>query len=851
MGAADYPLIDDETLPGIIESEVARSIGHWDGELSAARTKEFDYYYGKPFGNEADGESQVVSTDVADTVEGILPIILNIFTASDDVVRFDPNGPEDEEQAKQQTEVANYVFYRQNNGFLVLYEWFKDALIQKNGIVKYWWEEKQEKTKETYHGLTEGEYRTLMQDDSYVEIEELEHSEYPDGVAEQQKAALIEKISAQPIPEQQKAMMLAQIEAQPMPMLHDVTVRIVKDASKLCIVAVPPEEFGISPDHNCVSIQDTPFCYHRTRKSISSLRAEGCPEEILAELVEANNPDFTPEAIARDKFTDMTVRFASGGPENVQKYVWVTECYFRVDYDGDGVAELRHIIMPGRKIWINEECAHINFAAITPIIMPHRWVGRSVAELVMDIQYTKSVIWRQMLNNLYLTNNPRKVVLSSAGGVVQANLDDLLTSRVGGLVREYMPNAVRNEETPFVAGASFPMLEYMDGIKENRTGVTRYNQGTDADSLNKTARGIQMIQAAGQLRPNLIARIFAETGVKDLMRGIVYMLSKYSARAMTLKLRNQWVDIDPREWKTQYNMTVNVGLGTGNRDVQIAQMNALHAQQLELMQTGRGYMVSDENIYNLYRKMSEAMGFKHPELFVTDPKGIPPEAKKPPTPPEIIKAQAEDQQEKAKLQFNQWKEQFSARAEAEIAKIAAQSQVAIAQMDNATKKEIEQMKIAAQAQLAVFEQNADQKNGAAQAGEKLQAEAAKLAQKSAELEVQALEVAHAEEILKLKERIDKMAEQHRADLTKEHEFKVESRENEVIGTVGTALQMVAAELAKAGAILDAGLKTSTASLQLHGEMLDALKKPRTSTIENLMMGEDGKVKGATVKSTIQ
>ena len=150
MGAIDLNgvVVTEETLPSIIEGQCAIAIGHWDGSLSEARTQEFKYYYGQPFGNEVEGESQVVSTDVADTIEGILPIILTIFTASDDVVRFDPNGPEDEEQAAQQTEVANYVFYRQNNGFLVLYEWFKDALIQKNGIVKYWWDDKQTRAKE-------------------------------------------------------------------------------------------------------------------------------------------------------------------------------------------------------------------------------------------------------------------------------------------------------------------------------------------------------------------------------------------------------------------------------------------------------------------------------------------------------------------------------------------------------------------------------------------------------------------------------------------------------------------------------------------------------------------------------
>jgi len=187
------------------------------------------------------------------------------------------------------------------------------------------------------------------------------------------------------------------------------------------------------------------------------------------------------------------------------------------------------------------------------------------------------------------------------------------------------------------------------------------------------------------------------------MRGLTYMLSKYSDKAMTLKLRNKWVDIDPREWKTQFNMTVNVGLGTGNRDIQLQHLMALHAQQVELMKVGKGYMVSDENLYNLYNKISEAMGFKHPELFVTDPQKVPPQAKQPPPDPQMVKAQMDAQEGQAKLQFAGQKEQLNAQTEQAIAQINAQTQVAIAQMNNASAEKIAQMKISADAQLAVFD----------------------------------------------------------------------------------------------------------------------------------------------------
>ena len=842
MGAADYPVINDQTLPSIIEGEIARSIGHWDGTLSSARTREFDYYYGKPFGNEIEGESQIISTDVADTVEGLLPIILNIFTASDDVVRFDPNGPEDEDMAAQQTEVANYVFYRQNNGFLVLYQWFKDALIQKNGIVKYWWDEKTESARETYKGLTEGEYKMLTEDEKVLSVEEIEKTVYDDPAALEARELMASQIRAQ-VPPEAQAQAMALLAQQPVPQLYDCVLKITKDVSKICIEAIPPEEFGISAAHNCVSIQDTPFCYHRTRKSISSLREMGCPEEILSTLAPANEPDITPEALARDRYLGDSWR-EENGPDQIERDVWVTDCYIRCDYDGDGIAELRHIIMPGRTVWTNEETNHINFAALTPIIMPHRWIGRSVAELVMDIQFNKSILLRQQFNNLYLTNNPQKAVLSSAGGIVQANLDDLLSSRPGGILREYAPNAIRNIETPFVAAASFPMLEYMEGLKENRTGVTRYNQGTDSDSLNKTARGIQLIQSAGAQRTNLIARIFAETGVKDLMRGIVYLLSKYSQRAMTLKLRNKWVDVDPREWKTQYNMTVNVGLGTGNRDVQIAHLSALHADQIELMKAGRGYMVSDDNLYNLYKKRAEAMGFKHPELFVTDPEKVPPQAKQKPPDPAAMKVQADAAEGAAKLQQAAQKEQLSAQTELTVAQIQKASAEAVASIKAVSDERIAAMQIQAQGQLAVFEKNNQVTDQSGKVAQKEQQADQKILEKATELELREIRLAHEEEVLKLKSQIEKMAESHRDELNKESVGRAEQHEEKIVQQVQVSMDAIATAITQLASLFAQGM-------ELNRQAITTMQKTQKITIDNIQTDNKGVIVGADINKTIQ
>ncbi len=688
--------MEDRELVALIERKVSTSIGNYNGDLSESRAQELKYYYGEPFGNEVEGESQVVSTDVFDTVEGMLPDLLDIFFSSDDVVQFNPVGAEDEEKSKQRTDTCNYVLTRQNNGFLIFYEWFKDALLQKNGVVKYWWEENKTYSKDSYQGLTEGQFLKLSQDEA---VEITAHTEYEDQSEMPLREMALQEFLKK-APPQYHEQIKQQVMGEPLPKLHDVEVKVLKDKSKVCIECVPPEEFGIDAAHKCVSIQETPFCYHKNKKSISWLRENGCPEEVIVQIGSDHNlSDLTAESLARDKYIDQ-----QSNRNDDTKDTHVTECFIKVDQDGDGVDELRHIILVDRAVWIDEETDHINFAALTPIIMPHRWVGRSAAELVMQDQFTKSVLIRQMLNNLYLTNNPRKAVLSSPSGVVQANLDDLMNSRPGAVFREYVPNAIRNEETPFVAGASMGMLEYIDGQKEVRTGVTRYSQGTDADSLNKTARGIGLIQQAGQKREKLIARIFAETGVKDLMKGIAYMLSKYSTKAMTIKLRNKWVDIDPREWEDQYDMVVNVGLGTGNKDQQLAHLNVLGQRQLELVQTGRGHLVTDENVFNLDSKIAEAMGFKNPEMFISAPGSV---QKPPPAPnPDLLKIQQADKEATSKLQSNEKIRQFDAQTQKELETIKQQGLFAIEQIRIQATQEIEAMKLQAEKEIEVFKVNA-------------------------------------------------------------------------------------------------------------------------------------------------
>lgn len=615
----------DELL-GAIRNEETHALGRYTGTLSKERATLMDYYLGKPFGNEEDGRSAVVSTDVADTIESILPSLLKMFVGSDEIGEFNPIGPEDEEAARQETEYTNWVITQQNHSFTTFYSWFKDALLQKNGYVKYWWDQRDEKRKETYEGLSDDEFAMLLQDPT---IEPIQHHAYPDPIA----AQMMQHMPIQGMPAQ-------------FPMLHDVVVQITHPVGYVCIEPVPPEEILVAARSRSVNIKDVPFVQHRTRKSISAIRAMGyeVDENIGDEDDQINNLEY----LARRSPEESVFSFSTVVGEGVSREVLLKETWIRYDFDGDGIAELRRILQVGATVLENEEVEEINLCCLSPILMPHKHFGRSVAELVADIQLIKSTLLRQQLDNLYLSNTPRIGVNTENNSV---NLDDVLTHRAGGLIRvkgnpaeHLMPMSVPN-----VAAQAMPMMEYLQAMMENRTGITRYNQGLDSNSLNKTASGISQIMTAAMEKQLLIARCFAETGVKDLFRSVHGVLRRHSSKPQTVKLRNQWVTVDPRSWKTRYDMTVSVGLGTGNKQEQTQQLMMILNAQKEAMQIGA---TTPEKIYNALVELTKNAGFKNPDKFWQNPAQVPPQ---PPQPdPKIetakINAQADIQTETIKQQ---------------------------------------------------------------------------------------------------------------------------------------------------------------------------------------------------------
>jgi hypothetical protein len=660
------PKMPDHDLKSLVAEHIRNAADAQGGRLAQERALAERYYRGDRLGNELDGRSQVVSRDVAEAVDAMLPSLMRIFAGGDEVVRFEPVGPEDEEAARQATDYVNWIWNRQNDGFSIFYTWFKDALLKKVGIVKIWWDEADEARRETYEGLSEAEWR-LVSEDPAVEV--IEHRAYPDPLV--LDALLPVRSEAVEAQETDAPAHGSGIEAV-VPLVHDCILRRKRRVGRVRIAPVPPEEFLIA--RGAVSLDDAVFVAHRVKRTVSDLLAMGYPRSKVLSIESANEADFALERLQR--FADEGGLPADAvALDPAMRAVTVTECWLKVDADGDGIAELRHVTVAGDGELVlleNEEADGHPFAALCPNPLPHRFWGLSVADQTLDLQVVKSTLWRGALDSIYLANAPQLGVLEG-----KVNVDDLLNRRPGGIVRMRDAGAIVPIATQPVSADAFQMIEYLDTVREQRTGVTRYNQGLDADTLNKTATGIHAIQSAAQQRLELIARIFAETGVKRAFKRVLELVSKHQSAPHIIRLRNRWVAMDPRAWSEEMDLAVTVGLGTGNRDQQV--MTLLRLLELDerivALQGGvSGPLVTARNVYNKLVKLVEAAGLKSADSYYSDPGTVPPAPPAPP-PPDPATALVAMEREIAEL-----KARIAAEAEIAKAKIQAEAQIEVAEI---------------------------------------------------------------------------------------------------------------------------------------------------------------------------
>jgi len=522
---------------------------------------------------------------------------MRMFTGGSQVVRYQGRSAESEENGRHATADVNYDFMHRMDGFRILHDWFKTALIEKNGIVKAYWNKTRYPTVESYEGLDE-----------------------------LQAAAILDQEDVEPLAAEEREEEVG--GGMPPMKVIDLTIRKWNVKSELMVDGVPPEEFVIA--RRAITLDDTtPFSAHRKKMMVSDLVAMGFDFEMVANLPNDDTPEYSQgrtERLSEDETFPVTTAERT---DPASREIWTTECHIRMDEDGDGYAELRKVLIVGEHAVVileDVEETHNPFCSVTPVPVPHKFFGLSLADLVMDLQIIRSTILRQILDHMYLANNPRLAIVE---GMVE--IDDLLTVQPGGLIRQKAPGNIEPVVLPPLPNAAFDLLTYLEDVRSNRTGIMAHGRELDASAINSTATGMASLMAEKAQKIELIARIFAGTGLKRLFRNILRLKIENDDKARQLRYNGQWIDINPADWDKDMDLEIVVGLGAGQAIERIANLEKIMAVQREHVQGGLlGITVTKEDLHATAVAMAEAAGFANEDMFFTNPEG----QEMPPPPPD-------------------------------------------------------------------------------------------------------------------------------------------------------------------------------------------------------------------------
>lgn len=662
----------DDTLRALLDAETqdASAEAGYGGLLAAARAKAEYYFQGIPKGDlappEIEGRSSVVDTTVANTVLGMHGPLMKIFCGTDHVVEFEATHPDDEPKAKQATEYLNHLLRKKNPGYMIIYAWIMDALKSKVGFIKVWWDDSDDVTTEEYRGQTDVQLAILLDDD---EIEVTGQKAYDDEEAAKQQAQVLQQAAQQlsqmaagdPNAYAQAQQQFAAMQAQPIPQLYDITVKRTRKGGRLCIENIPPDEMMVS--RSCKDIDDDTFKGHRVRRTIGYLKERGYDVDGISFDDQAD----TPESIERDRYgVQNNLHSPSEAQDPDSRLVWLEECYVHTDLDGDGPA-LFKVMRSGGKILEREKVDANPFVDLASIPLPHVFFGWSPADLAMPHQKLKTSLKRSVLDNLYLQVNGRYFAVPD-----QVNIDDLLNSRPGGIVRVKNVDAVgRLDQGVGDIGSAMTMMEAAERDAEEATGYTRQSQGGGMQ-VAQTATQSNIITNRADERLELVARTMAETGFARLFKKMLRLVTQYQNKADQVKLTGGWANVDPREWTNQFDLTPNVGLGTGNKDQLVQHLMALKQSQMAALQIG---YATPQNLYAADKKLTEALGFRNSEQFFTDPTNMP--QKQPQQDPNVVKAQLDDQAHQREMQYKAQQAEADRQASIQTAQINADVQMQV------------------------------------------------------------------------------------------------------------------------------------------------------------------------------
>lgn len=657
-------IFDEATTPKNDNDGIAAKIASYlsdtlqNTEVQEERGECLKRYYRKPYGDERKGKSAFVTSDCKDAVRWALPSLINIFLSADKVVEFLPRTAPYANQAAQATDMVNYLFFEQNDAFKILYTWFWDALVTKNGFVKYYYDEETIKTEETYTGITEIQLAKLLEDKLSITdvVERLE--DVPAEVIE-------------PSPDPSMPPVRRQIMQQ-VP-VYDVKALRGRVEGKYIVENVAPENVFIDEYATC--IDDARFIAIKSKKTRSDLLAMGVKPSVIDELPKgAGEFPLTDDAVERDDVNDIEDAFIGD-----DDYYVIFEAYIKYSEEENEEDKLHQVIFCGINspyIIFDTVVSEVPMAMLTPFMKPYSIHGESIVEDVMDIQRVNTSLYRNMLDYIYQSISPPWEVEDRA----IVNKGDLLNRVPMGIIRTQRIGAIKPITVPPVPMETFTILDRVRQTRDERTGVTPLGRGLSDNALQtNTATGVVEASQLGQQLQECIARSFAELGVKRLFKGLYGLVVKHQNAPLVIRLRKQFIEVDPTTWDEPVDIIVNVGLGTGTAKSKVNDLQQLLALQVQMSSYGAA---NSKNIYNTCAKIVNTLGYKDVETFFTDPSTLPP------PPPQPSAAEIELQKIQSEL------EKVKAQGEVEIYKadLVAQTKLAELQAETALKREALRMK---------------------------------------------------------------------------------------------------------------------------------------------------------------
>jgi hypothetical protein len=602
----------------------------YDDRLSVARQSAMRLYNGEPLGDEEPGRSQIVLTEVKDTINAMMPTVVRTFCGSDHPVEFQPRADGNDEEAKQATDYVQHVCFVENDGFRAVHDAVLDSMQLKTGWIRWWWDYAVDVKTEHYFGLLEPQAAVLLGQPGVRAIRVVRRAATPD-----------ENFGVQASPEAR----VVQLDPQRPLLVYDATITRRAPRNRPRIQAVPSEQVLIDPD--ATGPHDARFLGYWRVVTVSDLVALGFDETLVKSRLTQMQQQQNRVTRRRDRLAAVVPREQSNDPS--MQLVRYLECWMKFDYDGDGIAELHRVHAIGDYGFLmlgHEPASHMPWANFSPFLVPHRAIGESIADRIGDLQRASTRVFRNVLDSMAESIHPRTVVLQG-----QANIDDVMSTEMGAIIREHQPGAVRELTKPFVGPSALPVLETLQAIRESRTGITRTSQGLTADALQSTtaiAVSAQIMSSADRLE--FIIRTIAEC-MRVVYEGVLRLCCEHQDRARTVLLRGKWVPVDPRAWMSGFNVITKVGVGRGTLTERVGVYGSILSKQEQALTTmGPGNPLCTLGQYaNTLTDMMHAAGIMNTGRYFNPlPTNFtpPPPPPPPPTPDELL-AQIEAQKVQA------------------------------------------------------------------------------------------------------------------------------------------------------------------------------------------------------------